>query len=243
MKRWIHTACLSVGLLALSLGNASAASTVFEMADHPDGEHAAFGAYGLRLDALGDSTPPAGHVSSALFSVEIGGADVDLTFDPANLAGGAILQGTIELTYNSGGALTNPKVFDLYYEMSNLAAAPNGGFIAQSGAGYIDFGGIFLLFDGKSDGESVFYFDADDHRLGGYGYDPNTWVARGWLTNFAACTTAVRDSSCQPISDVGFNDFLLTAPNGGDIPGVPEPSTMLLTMGGAALLWLRKRRS
>jgi len=216
---------------------------VFDMADHPDGLYTSYGAYGLRLDTFGNPSPPSGEVGSLLFSVEIGGADVDLTFDPNNLPGGAVLEGSITTTYASGEAF-DPGPFSMHYELTGLAVAPNGGFLASGGEGYIDAGYGFFHFSGKSDGESVFYFDADDHRLSGYGYDPDSWVARGWLENFAFCDGSDRSTAtCEAIETVGTNDFLLTAPNGGDIPGVPEPSTMLLTMGGVALLWLRKRRS
>lgn len=46
----------------------------------------------------------------------------------------------------------------------------------------------------------------------------------------------------KPLEWKGANDFLMVSGTGGDIPDVPEPDTMLLTMGGVALLWFRKRR-
>lgn len=99
IKNWIHTACLSAGLLAMSSGSAFALPTTFELADHPDGVLSGSGDYGLRLDTLAFGQ---GNPSSVLFSVEIGGADVDLTFDPNNLGGGASLIGTIQVTYAAG---------------------------------------------------------------------------------------------------------------------------------------------
>lgn len=249
-------ACLSAGLLAMSLGSAMAAPTTFELADHPDGALSASGDYGLRLDTLafGLRSP-----SSVLFSVEIGGADVDLTFDPdtvGDVGATATLIGTIQVTYAAGlGSPPVGEVATVDYMMGGLVSSGDGGFVAAFGHGVIRYGDFALYFTGKTkDGtDNAFTFAPDDHRLGPHGFPDDTWVGRGWLDNFNLCyepqirgVSAGSTSSgdgCHELRTRGSNDFLVTAPGGGDIPDVPEPSTLLLTMGGAAVLWLRKRRS
>jgi hypothetical protein len=253
MRNWIHTACLSAGLLAMSTGYANALPTTFELADHPDGALVNSGDYGLRLDSLGVG----GNPNTVLFSVEIGGADVDLTFDPDDLGAGASLIGTIEVTYASGlGSPPVGEVATVAYYMRGLAPSGDGGFVAEYGKGVVTYGDFALYFTGKTKAgtANAFTFAPDDHRLGGHGYPADTWVGRGWLDNFNLCyepsgaglpssTLSGGQGGCQGLTTRGSNDFLVTAPGSGDIPEVPEPSTLLLTMGGAAMLWLRKRRS
>src|SRR5690606_33683060 len=96
MNRWTYTACLA-GLLAMSLGQAKAAT--YEMDDHPDSllwTTNGQGPYGYRLD----------NFSNTLFSVgdnilTTSAANVVINFDPDNLAAGATVTGTIQMTYRS----------------------------------------------------------------------------------------------------------------------------------------------
>ena len=247
MKRWIYGACLAT-VFAVSAATMSAAPLVSDMGDHPDGALSARGAYGLRTDNVALPPMTGGDVRSTLFSVELGGAAVSLSFDPDDLGAGAVLQGTLYNTYLSGYG-TLPGLATLYYELDDLSATSNDGFDAQEGEGYIQYGSFILSFSGKSDGDSVFTFDNDGHRLPA----TDAWVARGWLQNFVLCNqseevtltwSSQEPHVCEEFSNYGTNDFLLTGTTpGGDLPEVPEPSTMLLTMGGVALLWFRKRRS
>lgn len=248
MKRWIYTACLA-GLLAMTSGLAKADS--FILGDHPDGNRASDGAYGLRLDS----------VWSSLFSVgdnidAAGGGPVTLTFDPGNLAAGASITGIIRLTYSTNGGSPLYDEWSLTYNLTGLSAY-DGGFKATGGSGEIvdltpgdnDSYFDYVALAGKQDGAGIaFYFAPNGFRLDGHaGYSSDDWVGNGWVMGtytkkvcyYYGCYQKEKSFSS------GTNDFLVTATrDGGDIPDVPEPSTMLLTMGGvAALLWFRKRRS
>ena len=243
MKGWIYTVVLA-GVLAMSSGQAKADS--FVIGDHPDGARIADGAYGLRLDAWYDS----------LFSVGVnidiaGGGPVTMTFDPGDLAAGATLSGNIKLTATTNGGSPIGDIWSLTYTLSGLTAH-QGGFKATSGVGSIvdltpgDIDNFFdqVDFVGKQDGAGIaFYFAPNGFRLGeheGEGYSSTDWVGNGWVKG------SYYDKKCdckRYWGSSGANDFLITARPEGDLTDVPEPSTMLLTMGGVALLWFRKRRS
>jgi len=248
MKRWIYTAGLA-GILAMSSASASAAVMEFTMGDHPDGvlwdvtaPDVPKGPYGLRLD----------NWFNTLFSVGdnillTSAADVKLYFDPDDLGAGALILGKVQMTATDVVGSDVDDIWSLAYYMWDLSAW-NGGFRAQNGfggltdntSGDVDGGFDLITFIGKSDGNSVFEFAPDGHRLAGHaGYGSDDWVARGWVQTY------YYDHECKckkPGRTSGTNDFLMTAKREGDIPEVPEPSTMLLTMGGVALLWFRRRR-
>jgi hypothetical protein len=251
MKRWNYIASMAVALLALAMVPVQASAVSFTLADHPDGQLAANGDYGLRVDTLG-----------SLMSVD----GVTIAFDPDNLGAGALMSGALIVT-DSPGDVANGDQWNLNYMITGLSTVAVGnGFNATGGTGTLthDTLGTIIYFSAKQNNAGVAFTFADDgHRLtaatGGdedyAGFDSDSWVGRGWVQNFTWCAPgsagagATASNSfggggphCGPYTH-GTNDFLFTAPNGGDTPpDVPEPSTLLLTMGGAAMLWLRKRR-
>ncbi|MDA0206292.1 MAG: PEP-CTERM sorting domain-containing protein [Acidobacteria bacterium] len=243
MKRWIYTAVLA-GVLAMSSGQANAAE--FVLGDHPDGNRIADGAYGVRLDG----------VWSSLFSVGVnidpaGGGPVTLTFDPGNMAGGASITGIIRLTASTNGGAPLYDEWSLSYSLTGLSEY-QGGFKATGGSGSItdltpgdsDAGFDSITLAGKQDGSGIaFYFAPNGFRLGGHaGYTDDDWVGNGWVQG-TYTKYKYGQWYTKEFGSTGSNDFLVTARPEGDLTDVPEPSTMLLTMGGVALLWFRKRRS
>lgn len=187
-----------------------ATSMSFTIGNHGDGAiyDGSTNPYGLRLDDMGQTFTVGDNLPGSFT-----GAVLTLVFDPADLAAGAVLSGTI--IDNADGSL-----WDVSYMMSDLTAAPQGGFIANAGSGMLTEqggSGSFTLL-GKSMGGGVFIFDNDGHRLEG---SPGTgWVGRGWF-----------------VGEGGSNDFLVTA--------TPVPLPGAIWMMGAGLLGLLgvRRRS
>ncbi len=194
-------AFLAVTLMAFSAAT-FASSMTFEIGNHGDGSiyDGSTNPYGLRLDDTGQTFTVGDNLPGAFT-----GAALTLTFDPADLAAGAILAGVI-IDNATGNA------WDVMYSMSDLSAAANGGFIAQSASGTLTEQGGTGSFNlvGKTDGTGVFIFDNDGHRLG-----TNTgWVGRGWVMGSGSS-----------------NDFLVTAT-------APVPLPAAIWMMGAGLLGL-----
>ncbi len=197
--------CLTAMLIAFS--TATFASPIsFLIGNHSDGGlyDGSTNPYGLRLDDT-DQTFTVGDNLTGSFV----GASLSLTFDPANLAAGAILTGSI--IDNATGVF-----WDVSYSMSDLSAAPDGGFIAQTGSGMLteQGGSGSFNFVPAAAGAGAFIFDNDGHRLSG---DPGTgWVGRGWFDG------------------TGANDFLIT----GTQEMAPVPLPGAIWMMGAGLLSL-----
>lgn len=232
------------------------------MGDHPDGNLIANGAYGLRLDQF--KTLWSGGDNILVTSA----ANVVISFDPNDLAAGATVTGTIQTSYRApGNTFIANDLWTLNYTLDGLEAY-NGGFAAKSGLGSIvdidgsdidnGFDGPINLMGKADDSGFVFLFAPDGHRLEDFGseYGADTWVARGWVTGYryeyewqkvwdanGRCWKYLKVKVIKMKSWDGTNDFLMVSGTGSDVPPVPEPSTMLLTMGGVALLWFRKRRS
>ncbi len=191
---------LAVVLLAFSTAS-FATSMSFTLGNHGDGAiyDGVTNPYGLRLDDTGQTFTVGDNLPGAFT-----GASLELSFDPADLAAGALLTGVI-IDNATGSA------WDVMYTMSDLSAAPNGGFIAQSGSGTLaqQDGEGFFEFIGKSNGTGAFIFDNDGHRLG----TDTGWVGRGWVEGAGAS-----------------NDFLVTA--------APVPLPGAIWMMGAGLIGL-----
>ncbi len=198
--------CLAAMLVAFSAAT-FASSMSFTIGNHGDGAiyDGSTNPYGLRLDDTGQTFTVGDNLPGAFT-----GASLMLSFDPANLAAGAVLSGTIidNATGSSWG---------VSYTMSDLSAASNGGFIAQMGSGMLteQSGSGSFAFTGKSNGTGAFIFDNDGHRLDG---DPGIgWVGRGWVEGSGHS-----------------NDFLITATP--EMAPVPLPGA--IWMMGAGLLGL-----
>ncbi|MFK8031935.1 MAG: VPLPA-CTERM sorting domain-containing protein [Gammaproteobacteria bacterium] len=202
--------CLAAILLTFSSA-AFASSVTFDLGNHEAGGlyDGSTNPYGLRLDDT-DQTFTVGDNLPGTYS----GAEATITFDPADLAAGAVLVGTI--IDNATGA-----VWDVTYSMTGLTAAANGGFIAAAGSGTVteQLGpGVFTLV-GMSDGTGVFIFDDDGHRIVG---SSSGWVGRGWFEG------------------TGSNDFLVV---GTPSPQpVPLPAAFWLLGTGLVSLFGLKRR-
>ncbi|MFK8031934.1 MAG: VPLPA-CTERM sorting domain-containing protein [Gammaproteobacteria bacterium] len=199
-------------LLAIT-STAFAASLTFEIGNHADGAlyDGSTNPYGLRLDDLGQTFTVGDNLPGAFT-----GASLTLTFDPADLAAGAVLTGTVIDNATGLG-------YDVNYMMTDLTAAPNGGFISQSGTGTLNerFGeGTFVLAS-KSNGTGSFIFDNDGHRIDGAS---TGWVGRGWFEGS------------------GANDFLITGTSDAIPAPVPLPAAIWLMGAGLVSLFGFKRR-
>ncbi len=193
--------CVAALLLAFTTAT-SAASISYTLGNHSEaGQYdGATNPYGLRLDDTGQTFTVGDNLPGTY-----AGAAVTLTYDPTDLATGAVLTGS--MFENATGT-----AWSIDYTLSDLSAAPNGGFIAQSGSGLLSEVGGSGTFDliGISDGTGVFIFDNDGHRLPG---TSTGWVGRGWLEG-ASIT----------------NDFLVV--------GTPVPLPAAIWLMGAGLLGL-----
>lgn len=170
-------------VLLMFSSSALAATMTFVLGDHEDGSlyDGSTNPYGVRLDQYHQIFSVGDNLAGSF-----AGGPVLLTFDPMDLAAGALISGVVVDT-DTGAA------WDLVYTLSGLTAAENGGFFAQSGAGSLteQMGTGMVALMGMSNGSEVFEFDNDGHRLDG---DPGVgWVGRGWLDGH------------------GTNDFLVTA--------------------------------
>ncbi len=192
---------------------AFAIPVTYLLGDHPDAalyQSDPTSPYGLRFDAA----PPPGNGPTFSVGTNLGGlgGPVTLMWDPANLAGGATISGTIER--NDDGSF-----WTVTYILSGLVAAENGGFKATSGIGSVDeIGGALrsIAMNGEADGTGfVFEFDDDGHRLG----TSSGWVGRGWL-----------------LPPDSTEDWLVTA------QVIPVPAAAWLFGSALGLLgWVRRR--
>ncbi|MEM7081617.1 MAG: VPLPA-CTERM sorting domain-containing protein [Pseudomonadota bacterium] len=156
--------------LLMAFSTATFASTMtFTVGDHEDGVlyDGATNPYGVRVDDTGQLFSTGDNLPGAF-----GGASVTLSFDPTDLAAGAVLIGTV--IDNATGT-----AWEIDYVLSDLSAAANGGFIAQMGVGTLtEIGGSGMIdLIGESNGTGVFVFDNDGFRLGA----SDGWVGRGWF--------------------------------------------------------------
>ena len=175
----MHHLKFALGAVFLGLSFSSHAALVtYILGDHPDGSlyiapniSGPNGPYGIRID---DIDPPNGDGPTFSVGSNLGGSGglVTLTWDPMDLSVDALINGSV---YRNDLGST----WQVSYRLSGLAAAGNGGFTAQTGTGEIFNNGTLFSLTGESDGNAVFEFDNDGHRLQG---DPGVgWVGRGWL--------------------------------------------------------------
>ena len=168
---------LAVPVLAAMAMSAQAATVSYILGDHEDGAlydgvstSGPAGPYGLRYD---DIDPPNGNGPTFSVGDNLGGLGgvVKLTWDDANLAGGATLSGTMYRN-DTGDTWT------VSYALSGLVDDGNGGWTATSGTGSMTDGVDVVSLTGKQDGSGFAFIFADDgHRLPG----SEGWVGRGWL--------------------------------------------------------------
>lgn len=201
--------CLRVAVAALALTlplalSASAGTTppgVYQLLDHGYGDEGPD--YGLRVDAIGE-----------IFSVELNGANVLLTWDGGTTAS---IAGTVNENANGGNGGIGP-IWTVTYNLTGVSAVGTLGFTATGGSGILT--DPFLndtILSGEQNGSGfVFEFLADGHRITG---DNDTPVGRGWL---------------MPPSST--NDWIVRAVL------IPEPATgLLIGLGLVGLAAFRRR--
>lgn len=163
-------------LIILAVLPAHAAIVTYQLGDHLNAAgyiSDPTSPYGLRVDSA---------TGSPTFSVDtnLGGAGglTTISWDPANLAAGATITGTMER--NGDGTF-----WTVAYSLTGLSVAENGGFKATGGSGSADeIGGALrsITLAGETNGSGIaFEFDNDGHRLANPGDLPDGWVGRGWL--------------------------------------------------------------
>ncbi len=161
-------------LLIFTALPALAAPVTYVFGDHPDAalfQSDPSSPYGLRVD---DAAPP-GNGPTFSVGTNLGGlgGPVTLTWDPADLAAGATISGTLER--NDDGTF-----WTTTYTLGGLAAAGSGGFTATTGTGSVDeIGGLLrtIALSGELNNGITFEFDNDGHRLPA----SDGWVGRGWM--------------------------------------------------------------
>lgn len=202
-----HKLALGALLIFMALP-ALAAPVTYVFGDHPDAAlFSNHDPYGVRVDsAPGAPTFSVGTNLSGL------GGPVTLTWDPADLAAGASISGTVER--NGDGTF-----WTTTYTLSGLAAAGSGGFTATGGIGSLDeIGGALrsIAMSGEANTAGfVFEFDNDGWRLP----TSDGWVGRGWL-----------------LPEGSTDDWLVTATI------VPVPAAVWLFGSALGLLgWMRRR--
>lgn len=185
-------------LLILFAAVASAgpiAPGVYRLLDHGDGTLGTD--YGLRVDSIG-----------AVFSVELGGANILLDWDGGTTA---TISGTLnENTLGGNGGVG--ATWTVSYVLTGVSAVGTIGFTATAGSGTLTSPSLVdTVLTGETNPSGfAFEFLGDGHRISG---DSDSPVGRGWL--LPPSTT---------------DDWLVRA-----VP-VPEPGTaLLLGLGLAAL--------
>jgi len=181
---------LGVAALAVVIGasSASAATHVFRLSDHPDG-NAAPPTYGLRLDNL-FSAHGVGPSGITTFSF----VNVLLTVNDDTAMGGGIdinISGLIYGGVDAGASYGFGEGFytvDFNYIMgvqpdgdgwrTSPVSASNSGVVTSLGNGDVAAGEQFFFYE-KVSGGMPMQFVPDGHRLAG---DNSTWVGRGWHT-------------------------------------------------------------
>ncbi|TVQ32265.1 MAG: hypothetical protein EA376_06350 [Phycisphaeraceae bacterium] len=181
----LGVACVAV---AVGASAASAATHIFRLSDHPDG-NAAPPTYGLRLDNM-FSAHGAGPSGITTFSF----VDVLLTVNDETAMGGGIdinISGLIYGGVDTGASYGFGEGFytvDFNYIMgvqpdgdgwkTNPVSATNSGVVTALGNADVAAGEQFFFYEKVSGGMSM-RFVPDGHRLSG---DNSTWVGRGWHT-------------------------------------------------------------
>jgi len=194
----VAVALLVVGPGASSAGTIASPS-IYRFLDHGEGNQGSD--YGLRADSLGK-----------LFSVELGGAEVLLTWDGGDTA--SIM-----------GTLFDPdegELWDVEYELSGITSDAEG-FDATDGTGFLidpDDPDTPIEINAKQDGSGIgFTFRADSHRL--VPDDGMVPVGRGWL-----------------LPDGTTDDWLVR----GEFVVPQPATGMLLAVGLAGMAVHRRRR-
>ncbi len=200
LKIWMFAAVFLLTFLAP--GSSTAATIVpgtYQLLDHGSGNLGP--AYGLRVDDIG-----------VVFSVEIGAANIILTWDGGTTA---TITGTLNENALGGNGGVGP-TWTVSYMLTGVSVVAEG-FVATGGTGTLTnpFAVVTNL-TGEADGSgNVFEFLADGHRISG---DNDTPVGRGWL-----------------LPPGSTDDWIVR----GVL--IPEPGTALLTcLGLAGLAMLRR---
>lgn len=164
---------LGVFLLTAAL-SAQATVVTYVLGDHLDGAlydgfstTGAFGPYGLRYDAI---DPPNGDGPTFSVGDNLGGNGglLLLSWDDANLAGGATISGSV---YRNDTGET----WSVTYSLTGLVSDGNGGWTATGGSGLLN---STIALTGMQNGAGfAFIFANDGHRLDG----STGWVGRGWF--------------------------------------------------------------
>lgn len=189
--RRIAASIVSLLALVLLAATPGVAGTIlpgsYQLLDHGDG---ALGPdYGLRVDSLGE-----------VFSVELGGASVTLTWDggsTANISGLVLRNGTSEL-------------WTVDYDLTGVGAVGTQGFTATAGSGTLTdtYSNAYTLTGLQNGSGFVFEFLADGLRIDG---DSDTPVGRGWLEP----PTSTNDWLVRAVPEPGTGPLL-----GGGLLGI-----------------------
>ena len=229
----IAPAALAAGLLFGGAAQAGLSTTIFSLADHPDGGQNPPG-YGVRFDNIFTSIGGPGGTTS--FSMNTFG-DTTLTVTDDGMGGIQIdivgtLYGGVD-TGDSYGFGEGAYALDFTYAMHVMpdgtgwivdSSDPlNGGTLtALAGNADVAEGEVFS-FTGQAANGPIFLFNQDGHRLDNHPeFDPDeVWVGRGWF-------------NMPGVS--GTQDFLFV----GTL--IPAPGSVILLAAGGALGATRRRR-
>lgn len=234
-KRSIAPCAVLGSLLLCSAANAGMTTTVFALADHPDG-NVNPPPYGLRFDDLFTEVGGQGGVTS--FSMNYFGDTTltvtddgvgNLTIDIVGTLYGGVDTG-VDYGYGEGA-------FALDYTYAVSVAADGSGWVVNSqdpmnsgtltvlpGNTDLVSGTVFNFFGQVTEGGPIFIFKNDGWRLGGHPeFDPQTtYVGRGWHSTDNLGGTE--------------HDFLFV----GEL--IPAPGAGLLLVGGGLFAGSRRRR-
>ena len=217
------------GVAMSAAAQAGITTTIFSLADHPDGDRAD-PTYGLRLDNLFQDLGTGG---ATTFSFDVVG-DTTLTVTDDGMGGISIdIAGTVYGGVDTGseygfgeGAYTLTYSYDINVMADGSGwvvtdeGMGNSGMLVSQGNADIAAGEMFPFAGFTSGDAPIFKFLQDGHRLAGYKGFEDAWVGRGW-------------HSVDGIS--GTQDFLFV----GRL--VPSPgAAMALACGG--LLGVARRR-